>query len=228
MPGSKERPLTIAVAKGRLLEPGWEVLKQAGLVKGEPPTDLLVSGRDARTRLLIARGPDVVTYVAAGVASLGMVGKDVLLEKEPDLIVHELADLHYGRCRISLAVPVERADAPLSAPGGKPLRVATKFPRLTRDYFQAQGMGVAIVPLHGAVEVAPSLGLADVIVDIVSSGRTLQRHGMVEVATITQVTSRLIGHAGALRSTASETFWPLVTAMEQAGQRVAGAAKYSA
>src|SRR5690606_36398174 len=217
-----ERPLTIAVAKGRMLAPAWEVLRGAGLVEGDPPKDLLLvePQQPGGPRVLIVRSADVLTYVAAGVAQLGLTGKDGLMERDPGPDVQELADLSIGQCRISLAAPAGDA-ADLLAPGRGPLRIATGLPNIARAYFQSLGRAVTIIPLRGSVEIAPALGLADGVVDIVETGGTLKRHGLVEVAEIAAITTRLIGNAAALRATTSRQLWPLVERLREAGRQVA-------
>lgn len=218
-----ERPLTIALAKGRMLQPAWQVLHGAGLVQGEAPKNLLLAEPTVPggPRVLIVRSSDVLTYVAAGVAQLGFTGKDMLLERNPGAAVQELADLSIGRCRISVAAPEETA-AGILEPGNRRLRIATGLPNLAKDHFQRLGRTVDVIRLHGAVEVAPALGLADAVVDIVETGGTLRRHGLVEIAQVTPVTTRLVGNAAALRAISSGALWPLVDKLREAGRRVAG------
>lgn len=182
--------LTLALPKGRVLPEALERLKQIGW---PIPDDITASRRlifdlDNGQRLILAKPVDVPVYVQYGVADLGMVGKDVLLEERAD--VYELLDLGIGRCRLSLAAQ----KAPIShlKPNRTMLRVATKYPRLARQFFAERGEQVEIVALSGSIELAPLLGLAERIVDIVSTGQTLRENGLVELETISEITTRLI------------------------------------
>lgn len=217
--------LTAAIARGRLFGPGWETLRRAGLVAGKRPPDTLITdsmpapgpGLPFLVKVLAARSPDVITWVAAGAAQLGIVGKDVLLEREPQPAVQELADLQFGRCRISVAAPKGSMENGSFPPADRPLRVATRLPRVTKNYFTREDIAVEIIPLGGAVESAPALGLSDAIVDIVQTGGTLARHGLVEVAVVASVSARLIGSESFVRSFPSRRIWPLIEALEKAG-----------
>ena len=192
-------PLTLALPKGRLLRPALDLLRRAG-VEGIPvdgSRQLLFTDRAARLRLLILKPVDVPTYVEYGAAELGIVGKDVLLEQEPD--VYEPLDLGFGYCRLVVAEPKALAvrDDPSKWSW---VRVATKYPTLTRRYFAERGIQVEVVQLDGSIELAPTVGLAERIVDLVQSGETLRQNGLVEVAEILTSTARLIVNRAAQKT----------------------------
>ena len=192
-------PLTLALPKGRLLRPALDLLRRAG-VEGIPVDGsrrLLFTDRAARLRLLILKPVDVPTYVEYGAAELGIVGKDVLLEQEPD--VYEPLDLGFGYCRPVVAEPKALAvrDDPSKWSW---VRVATKYPTLTRRYFAERGIQVEVVQLDGSIELAPAVGLAERIVDLVQSGETLRQNGLVEVAEIITSTARLIVNRAAQKT----------------------------
>lgn len=194
-----ERPLTLALPKGRLLRPALACLERAG-VRGLPAADsrrLLLTDATGRLRLLILKPVDVPTYVEYGAADLGVVGKDVLAEQEPD--VYEPLDLGFGHCRLVVAEPQElwARDDPTKWSW---VRVATKYPRLTRRYFAERGIQVEVVRLDGSIELAPAVGLAERIVDLVQSGETLRANGLVEVAEIMASTARLIVNRAAQKT----------------------------
>ncbi|WP_027409915.1 ATP phosphoribosyltransferase [Anoxybacteroides tepidamans] len=179
--------LTIAMPKGRIFEEALELMRKAGYAL--PPEfaesrKLMIDVPEERMRFILAKPMDVVTYVEHGVADLGIAGKDVLLEEERD--VYELLDLHISKCHLAVAgLPNSRFHD--IAP-----RVATKYPNIASSYFREQGEQVEIITLNGSIELAPLIGLADRIVDIVSTGRTLKENGLIEFEKIADVTSRLI------------------------------------
>lgn len=185
--------LTIAMPKGRIFEEAVHFLQQAGLqVTGElqDSRKLIIPVENASLEFMLAKPTDVPTYVEYGVADVGVVGKDVLLEEERD--VYELLNLRIGRCRMVVAgLPGWRqTEAP---------RVATKYPRIASRYFREQGQQVEVIKLNGSVELAPLIGLADRIVDIVSTGRTLKENGLVELEHICDITTRLIANRASYR-----------------------------
>jgi ATP phosphoribosyltransferase len=193
------RPLTLALPKGRLLRPARELLGRAGL-DGIPPDESrkLIFAHPARgLRFLILKPMDVPTYVEYGAADLGIVGKDVLEEQEPD--VYEPLDLGFGRCRLVVAEPraLWERDDPSKWSW---VRVATKYPNLARRYFADRGIQVEVVRLDGSIELAPLVGLAERIVDLVQSGETLRANGLVEVAEIMRSTARLIVNRAAQKT----------------------------
>ncbi len=195
-----QAPITFALPKGRLLEISRTLLQQAGLMT----LDLDAGGRrlisidqEAGLRCLICRAADVPTFVEYGAADLGIAGKDVILEQGKDIC--ELLDLRDGACRFVVAVPADRQEefeAGLSgyiARYGQ-LRVATKFPRLAQSYLYSQGLPGEIIKLSGNVELAPLVGLAEVIIDLVSTGRTLKENNLVPIAEIGGMTARLVAN----------------------------------
>ncbi|MBI2153723.1 MAG: ATP phosphoribosyltransferase [Candidatus Rokubacteria bacterium] len=190
--------LTLALPKGRLLQPALDMFRRLGLDGVDPDSRKLIFS-DERTglRFLILKPADVPTYVEYGAADLGIVGKDILLEQEPD--VYEPLDLGFGFCRLVVAEPLalwERDDPSKWSW----VRVATKYPVLTERYFSERGIQVEMVRLDGSIELAPLVGLADRIVDLVQSGETLRANGLVEVAEITRSTARLIVNRASLKT----------------------------
>jgi ATP phosphoribosyltransferase len=190
--------LTLALPKGRLLDPALELLAALGVTGIDPDSRKLIfrdAGRDLE--ILLLKPADVPAYVTYGAADLGVVGKDILLEQEPD--VYEPLDLGFGFCRLVVAEPrtLWERDDPAKWSW---VRVATKYPRLTEEYFSARGIQVEIVRLDGSIELAPLVGLADRIVDLVQSGETLRANGLVEVAEITRSTARLIVNRASMKT----------------------------
>ncbi len=180
--------LTIALAKGRILFPTMELLGKAGLntqVIKEGKRKLILEDKEAGINYIMAKPTDVPTYVEYGVTDLGIVGKDVLLEQSKEL--YELLDLKIGFCRLVVARYQQDVGKAISF-------VATKYPSITENFFQEQGKQVEVIKLHGSVELAPLLNLADAIVDLVSTGKTLQENGLVEVEEIVAITSRLVAN----------------------------------
>jgi ATP phosphoribosyltransferase len=189
--------ITVALSKGKLLSPTIELFKRVGLADGDLSSEgrrLVYACPQPDTRLLIVRSSDVPTYVEYGAADVGIVGKDMLLEQDRD--VYEPLDLGFGSCRISVAAPRGRErHGRLSSK----IRIATKYPNITERYFNRKGIPVEIIKLYGSIELAPLVGLADRIVELVSSGRTLKEHDLVEVDVIAQSTARLIVNRASLK-----------------------------
>jgi ATP phosphoribosyltransferase len=182
-----DKVITIAMPKGRIFEEAVELLRKADY-RLPPEFDesrkLIIDAEEEGLRFILAKPMDVPTYVEHGVADIGIAGKDVLLEDERD--VYELLDLKISACHLAVAgLP----DTKLNDVAPK---IATKYPNVAAAYFREQGEQVEIIKLNGSIELAPLIGLADRIVDIVSTGRTLKENGLVEYETITEVTSRLI------------------------------------
>ena len=182
--------LTIAIPRGALLGDTLDLLDRLGIDTGE------IRSNDRRlffpeSGVLTVRPSDVPTYVESGAADLGITGKDVLLE-QADRTVYELLDLGYGACRMIVAA--RSGDDPLGEPLRRRgvVRVATKYPRIARDHFAATGRQAEIVEVKGSVELAPLTGLADAIVDLTASGRTLVENGLEEREPIVDSTARLI------------------------------------
>ncbi|MBC7929672.1 MAG: ATP phosphoribosyltransferase [Rubrivivax sp.] len=180
--------LTIAISKGRLQRDALELLARAGVSIGDEELNsrrLAVEDEAGLNRFVFIKPTDVPVYVEHGIADCGVVGRDVLLEKEADVL--QPLDLKIGRCRIVVAAKEnwkgERAGV---------LHVATKYPRVAAAFFGARGVSVEIIELSGSVELAPVMGLADCIVDLVETGRTLEANGLVVVETITESTARFV------------------------------------
>ncbi|MCA1031521.1 ATP phosphoribosyltransferase [Bacillus timonensis] len=179
--------LTIAMPKGRIFEDAVQLLIKAGYElppEFEDSRKLIIDVPNENIRFILAKPMDVPTYVEHGVADIGIAGKDVMLEEKRD--VYEVLDLNISRCYLAVA----------GLPGAKikdvSPKVATKYPNVASTYFREQGEQVEIIKLNGSIELAPLIGLADRIVDIVSTGRTLKENGLVELERITDITSRLI------------------------------------
>jgi ATP phosphoribosyltransferase len=177
--------LTVALSKGKLLAGSEELFRRAGLPfpNGEGRKLVVPAGE---LRFLFVKDMDVPTYVEYGVADCGIAGRDVLLETASD--VYEPLDLGFGRCRLMVARPRGAADTRRAST----LRVATKYPRVASGHFLARGQSVEVVKLAGSVELAPGLGLADCIVDVVETGRTLVENGLEEVEDVAASSARLV------------------------------------
>ncbi|PYM92722.1 MAG: ATP phosphoribosyltransferase [Candidatus Rokuibacteriota bacterium] len=190
--------LTLALPKGRLLDAALRLLHELG-VDGIDQDSRKLIFTDVRRglRLLFLKPTDIPAYVLYGAADLGIVGKDVLLEQEPD--VYEPLDLGFGFCRLVVAEPRELWERDDPAKWSW-VRVATKYPRLAEQYFTDRGIQVEIVHLDGSIELAPLVGLAERIVDLVQSGETLRANGLVEVAEITRSTARLIVNRASMKT----------------------------
>ena len=192
--------LTIAIPKGRILEESIELFGKIGIdLSGmlDDSRKLVFDYPEQGLRALIVRATDVPTYVEYGCADLGIVGKDTLLEQEKDL--YEPLDLKFGYCRMVVAEPAHRAAN--SDPSHKShVRVATKYPTVAERHFSAQGIQAEIIKLYGSIELGPLVGLAEQIVDLVSSGETLRQNGLVEVETIAEITTRLVVNRASLKT----------------------------
>ena len=179
--------LTIAIPKGRLEAETLELFAAAGL-KLDPdrdPRQLACCDESGKTRFIFVKPSDVPVYVEHGIADCGVVGRDVLFEAEADLL--QPLSLEIGSCRIAVAAP-----ANLRENGHTMLRVATKYPRIASRFFGERGQPVEIIQLSGSVELAPALGLADCIVDLVETGRTLRENGLMVTEVIAQSTAQLV------------------------------------
>lgn len=208
--------LTIAIPTGRLFGDAVGLLQRLELLAELPQERNLVLPAANGVKILIAKPADILTYVEHGAADAGFVGKDLLLEQERD--VYELVDLGFGACRGVVALP--EADAASRWQPGVLLRIATKYPRVTARFFEQERRPVEIIDLHGSVELAPRVGLADGIVDLVMTGRTLRDNLLVEVAEVFRSTARLVVNRVSLR-TKSASIRPLLEAMEAAAPRAA-------
>jgi ATP phosphoribosyltransferase len=181
--------LTVALPKGRMQDEVLELFAEAGYeAESDNGRKLIFGDRDGKLRFVLAKPADVPTYVEYGAAELGVVGQDVLREGGQDL--YEPLRLGLGCCRLALAGPAAWRDRNLRLTPY--LRVASTFPRLTLDYFQERGLSVEVVYLSGSVELAPAVGLAELLVDLVQSGRTLKENGLVELETIMESEAILV------------------------------------
>ena len=192
--------LTLALSKGRLLDETLPLLARAGVVPVEDPRasrKLIVATRDPAVALVILRATDVPTYVRYGAADLGVVGKDVLLEEGTDNLYQPL-DLGIGRCRLGVATRRDY-DWKGSVQRGARIGVATKYVNTAREHFAAKGVHVDLIKLYGSMELAPLAGLADAIVDLVSTGHTLQANDLIAVEDIMPISARLIVNPAALK-----------------------------
>ena len=183
-----EAPITIALSKGRIFKETLPLLAAAGITPLDDPETsrkLILATSQPNVRLVIIRATDVPTYVQWGAADLGVAGKDVLMEHGGDGL-YEPLDLRIARCRMMVAGV---KDATL---GARRLRIATKYVQSTRRHFAAQGKQVEVIKLYGSMELAPLVGLADLIVDLVESGSTLQANGLVPLEHIADISSRLV------------------------------------
>ncbi|MEK6683420.1 MAG: ATP phosphoribosyltransferase [Nitrospirota bacterium] len=205
--------VTIALPKGRLLNPSMDLFRKNGLLpRGLQANSrkLLFENPKHRIRMMIVRAVDVPTYVEYGAADMGIVGKDVLLEQEPD--VYEPLDLRFGACRIIVAGPKTAAVTPTGS--AAKLKIATKYPRITERYFNEKGLSVEIIRLSGAIELAPLVGLAEQIVDLITTGTTLRENHLEEQAVIAQSTARLIVNRASLK-TKAKTIMDLIRQLQE-------------
>jgi len=180
----------IALAKGRLLDQSLAMLAGAGIHFGENVVEsrkLIFDALDGEHRVVLVKPADVPTYVEYGAADAGFAGLDVILETQADVV--QPLTLDFGRCRLAVAAPKGLA---LTASENPTVRVATKYPHIAMDYFNSRGIPVEIISLSGSIELAPLLGLADRIVDLVESGRTLKENGLEIVEVILECSARLV------------------------------------
>jgi ATP phosphoribosyltransferase len=193
-------PLVLALPKGRVQEEAVALFARAGFDLAATLGDTRKLMHDlAGMRVLVVRPSDVPTYVAHGAADLGVAGSDVLEEEAEDL--YQPLDLGIGACRLSVAEPEDR---PVDERGLLHVRVATKYPRLTRQWLERRGLYAEIIKLSGSIELGPLTGLSDRIVDLVSSGATLTANRLREVEVIAQVTSRLVVNRASLKLRGAE------------------------
>lgn len=180
--------LNIALTKGRLAEKTFELFEKMGIVFDDyhPKSRKLIftSSKDM-IRAVFVKAGDVPIYVEKGAADMGVGGKDTIMEAESNL--YEVMDLGFGKCKFSVAAPMDYEFNP-----GRKLRVATKYPNVARNFYRQKGEPIEIIKLTGSVELAPLMGLSDVIVDIVESGKTLKENGLVVLEDICDISARLI------------------------------------
>ena len=192
--------LTIALPKGRILEELLPVLSRAGLEPAEDPAisrRLIIESRRPDLRFVIVRPTDVPTYVEYGAADLGVAGKDVLLEHGGEGLYQPI-DLRVGRCTLVVAAP-RGFDYAGAVKRGARLKVATKYVATAREHFAGKGLHVDLIRLYGSMELAPLVGLADAIVDLVSTGQTLKANDLVVVEDIVSISARLLVNPAALK-----------------------------
>jgi ATP phosphoribosyltransferase len=191
--------LTIALSKGRILDDTLPLLAAAGIEPLDDPRKsrkLIFDTNQPGIKLVIIRAADVPTFVEFGAADLGVAGKDVLMEHDGDLF--ELLDLGIARCRLMVAEPADMAanDDPAS---WTRLRIATKYVKIARRFFAAKGIQTEIIKLYGSMELAPLVGLADRIVDLVDTGNTLRANNLVEIEHIADISSWLVGNTASMK-----------------------------
>ena len=182
--------LNVALPKGRLGEKVLTVFEEAGFpcpAIHDPGRKLIFENREAGVRYFWVKPSDVSIYVERGAADIGVAGKDILLEYEPD--IYELLDLGIGKCKMAVAAKKNFRDDP-----GRTLRVATKFSNITANYYLSKGRDIDIIHLNGSIELAPILGLSDVIVDIVETGATLRENDLTVLEDVVPISARLIAN----------------------------------
>ena len=192
--------LTIALSKGRILEESLPLLAAAGIRPLEDPLTsrkLILDTTQAQVKLVVIRAADVPTYVQYGAADLGVAGKDVLMEYGGDGL-YELLDLRISACRMMVAEPQRLAERDDPRTWTR-LRIATKYPLITKRHFAAKGIQTDIIKLYGSMELAPLVGLSDRIVDLVGTGATLRANGLVEVEHIADISAWLVANKAAMK-----------------------------
>ena len=181
--------ITFALAKGRLAEQAFTLLEQLGVDCSEPRNpgrQLVLWDKASNVRFILVKPSDVPTYVDHGVADIGVVGKDTLLEAGRPL--YEVLDLGFGKCRLCIAGYAAQQPSATRAT----FRVATKYPNIARSYYDSKGQTIEIIELHGSVELGPVIGLSDAILDIVESGSTLRANGLTVLETVCECSARLV------------------------------------
>lgn len=192
--------ITLALSKGRIFEETLPLLKAAGIEVLDDPEKsrkLILETRDPQVRVVLVRASDVPTYVQYGGADLGVTGLDTLIEHGTQGLYQPL-DLKIAKCRVSVAVRAD-FDYESAVRQGSRLKVATKYVAIAREFFAAKGVHVDLIKLYGSMELAPLTGLADAIVDLVSTGNTLKANNLVEVERIMDISSRLVVNQAALK-----------------------------
>ena len=211
--------ITIALSKGRIFDETLPLLAAAGIVPGDDPDKsrkLIIATNRDNVRLVIVRASDVPTYVQYGACDLGVAGKDVLLEHAGGGLYQPL-DLAIGKCRMVVAVR-EGYDYAAAVKRGARLNVATKYVQVAHEHFAAKGLHVNLIKLYGSMELAPMTGLADAIVDLVSTGNTLKANHLVAVEDIMPISSRLIVNRAALKLKRA-AIQPMIDAFERAAKQ---------
>jgi len=215
--------ITLALSKGRIFDETAPLLARAGITPLEDPESsrkLIIGTTDPGLRIVVVRATDVPTYVQYGAADLGVAGKDVLMEHDArwgETGLYQPLDLGIARCRMCVAAPTG-FDYASAVRRGARLRVATKYVHTAREHFAAKGVHVDVIKLYGSMELAPLAGLADAIVDLVSTGGTLRANNLVVVEDICEISSRLIVNQAALKLR-RESLMPLIDQLEAAVRR---------
>ena len=190
--------ITFALAKGRLAEEAFKLLENLGVDCSEPRNpgrQLVLWDKKNNIRFILVKPSDVPTYVDHGVADLGVVGKDTLLESGRPL--YEVLDLTFGKCKLCIAGYADSSNSPVTR---ATFRVATKYPRVARSFYDSKGQTIEIIELHGSVELGPVIGLSDVILDIVESGSTLKANGLSVLEDVCDVSARLVCNRVSLKT----------------------------
>ena len=216
--------LTIALSKGRVFDETLPLLAAAGIAPAEDPETsrkLIIDSNRPDVRFIIVRASDVPTYVQRGAADLGVSGKDVLLEHGGEGL-YQPVDLGIGRCRMVVAAKTS-FDYEGALKRGARLSVATKYVMTAREHFAAKGMHVDLIKLYGSMELAPLVGLADAIVDLVSSGKTLKANGLIAVEEIMAISARLIVNPAALKLK-RDSVQPVLDALARSARSAPGTA----
>ena len=206
-----DKTVIFALAKGRLAEKSAELLQKCGIDCAnilEPTRKLVLNDKSGKYKFIFVKPSDVPIYVEHGVADIGVVGKDTLMEEGAE--VYELADLGFAKCRLAVA---GYPDFDLTDKTG--LKVATKYGNIARRYFESKGQNVEVITLHGSIELGPIVGLSDVILDIVESGKTLKENGLCVLEEICDVSARLIVNKVSLKTKAQD-IKPLVEKIGEA------------
>ena len=211
--------ITIALSKGRIFDETLPLLAAAGIVPTENPETsrkLIIETNQPNVRVVIVRATDVPTYVQYGAADIGVAGKDVLIEHGGEGLYAPL-DLQIAKCRMMVAVP-EGFDYENAVRQGARLKVASKYTKTAREHFAAKGVHIDLIKLYGSMELAPLAGLADAIVDLVSTGGTLKANKLVACEHIMDISSRLVVNQASLK-VKRETLQPIIDAFAQAVEK---------
>jgi len=211
--------ITIALSKGRIFDETLPLLAAAGIVPTENPETsrkLIIDTNNPDVRVVIVRASDVPTYVQYGAADLGVAGKDVLIEHGCEGLYSPL-DLKIAKCRMMVAVP-EGFDYARAVRQGNRLKVASKYTKIAREHFASKGVHVDLIKLYGSMELAPLAGLADAIVDLVSTGGTLKANKLVAVEHVVDISSRLVVNQASLK-VKRDTLQPIIDAFARAVEK---------
>ena len=211
---SEERYLTVALGKGRLAKSAMELFERIGIdceeMKDKDSRKLIFVNEENKMRFFLSKGPDVPTYVEYGAADIGIVGEDTILEEARN--VYEVLDLGFGKCRMCVCGPKEAAEF---LKHQELIRVATKYPRIAKNYFyNRKDQTIDIIKLNGSIELAPIVGLSEVIVDIVETGSTLRENGLVVLEEICPLSARVIVNQVSMKME-NERITGIITALKE-------------